>query len=384
LGDATVSSDRQLTRRARAISVAVLSAIVWLASPRAKADEDIPTYKALRCERDCPPFTEAKEVTVVAPIYPSQYTGGEGVYVEALVDVDFTIAVDGSVKNPFVEFLLGPQAFADSALHAISLRTYQPGTENGLPIAENHRTRFVFSISNPLVGAREEVATSYHRAIELADTGKIADAIAVLNEATAKPLLNFYERTMLAYALAKLYSSTGDYWYARVAVRVATIFEAHYYLDKRVIDTAIRLRITLEALNGDFAESFAWFDILNKRAQVKDDDPISLYIKKLHAAIDSSSPLIMDARISVASGPAKGVDDPLSWQHTLLRREFEFSQVDGKLDHFDLLCDRHAIRSPVSDKAHWTVPASWTGCVINVFGAPNTKFRFVEMPSAVH
>ena len=47
-----------------------------------------------------------------------------------------------------------------------------------------------------------------------------------------------------------------------------------------------------------------------------------------------------------------------------------------------LVCQRHGIRSQVSDKADWTIPASWSGCFINVTGTPGTKFSFVEMAPA--
>jgi hypothetical protein len=348
---------------------------------RAEAADGIPAYEVLSCEHDCPPFTPATALNKPAPLYPKQFTNVTDVYVEALVDVDFTISTDGSVKNPVVEFLLGPPPFAKSVLYAVSQRTYQPATEGGIPVEENHRIRFMFAMRDISSGARKEVGDAYAKAIGLAKDGKTADAIALLNETAAKPLLNFYERTILAYTLATIEMSTGDYWTGRNNIRIATIDEGHY-LDKRVIDNAIRLRIALEALNGEFAESFAWFDILNKRAEVKGDDPMSLLVERLHSAILGTAALTLDARIPLTSDPENG--GPAFWQHTLLRRSFEFNQVDGTLDHFDLLCNRHSIRSPVSAKADWTVPANWGGCVINVYGVANTKFQFLEMPPPNH
>lgn len=87
--------------------------------------------------------------------------------------------------------------------------------------------------------------------------------------------------------------------------------------------------------------------------------------------LDGNTPLALDAAISPDAGAP-------SWQHTLLRRSFSFAEIGGKLNAFELRCDRHGIESAVSDKANWAVPQSWTGCVIYVSGMPGTKFQFVE------
>jgi hypothetical protein len=177
---------------------------------------------------------------------------------------------------------------------------------------------------------------------------------------------------MAAYALAVLDAKAGDYWSGREAIRVATIDEGRF-LDEKSIDGALRLRIRLEAACGDLAESLAWYEILKRHSEIKPDDSIAQVIAKLHELIDGPAALTSDARIPLAGEPA-------FWQHTLLKRSFQFQSITGKLDRFDLLCARHSIRSAVSDKANWTVPASWSSCVVNVSGQPGTKFQLVELP----
>ncbi len=355
-----------------------LGLLFALAAAPAFAD-DIPAFVTLSCEKDCPPFTHARILDNPGVSYPMRYTGREGVYVEALVDIDYTIAADGSVKDAVVEQLLGPQDFADNALRAVNGRRYQPATEGDKPVEENHRVRFMFSIPSAAQGGRAAMVNAYRKAVELADAGKRDEAIATLREVSARPQLNFYERTMAGYALAVLEAQAGDNFAARDAVRIATIGRGKF-LDRKTTVDALRLRIRLEAATGEFAESFAWFDILKASTSVADDDPEAKMIAKLHEAIAAPPPLAMPARVPDAGGPA-------FWQHTLLRRGFEFHDITGKLDSFELRCQRHGIRSAVSDKANWTIPASWTGCFINVAGTPGTRFNFVEfapaMPGAV-
>lgn len=346
-----------------------------LGAAPAFADDDIPAFEVLTCEKDCPPFTRAVLLDNPGVHYPEAYNRRVE-FVEAMVDIDFIIAVDGSVKDVVVETLLGPQAFADAALQAIGGRKYRPATEGGKPVEECHRARFMFTmpgVTHP--GGRAEMVNDYRKAVGLAKENKLGEAVAAMRAISAQPELNLYERTMAGYALAIMEQQSGDALAARDAVRIATLNRGRY-LDQQSVDGAIRLRIHLEAMSGEFAESFAWFDILKARGPVASDDPEAVLVAKLHGAIAAPQPLAMRARI-----PAQGT--PAFWQHTLLRRSFEFHDVAGKLDSFILRCQRHGIRSVISGKANWTIPAGWSGCFINVTGAPGSTFMFVEVAPAI-
>jgi len=352
----------------RSATALVSFLIAMLLAGIARADEDIPSFKVLTCEKDCPQRTAAVPINKPAAEYPS--TRDESAITEGLVDVHYTIGTDGLVKDAQVERLIGPQEFADTALQTVRARTFKPATENGKPVEENRRVRFAFLMGD-MGGARDEIVSAYSNATGLAKAGKTQDAIAAYNSILVKEHLNFYERTMVAYALARAYALSHDYPTAIKQIRIATIMEGHF-LDRRTQENAIRLRIKLEAATGEIADAFAWFEILKKHATVGQDDPEATLVDKLHALIGTAQPLVMDALI-----PRE--EDKPAWQHTLLRRNFAFAQIDGALNRFALRCDQHGIESVVSDTAEWAVPKSWTGCVIYVDGAPGTKFKFIEM-----
>ena len=340
-------------------------------APR-QGEAEIPTYQVLNCEKDCRSTTPARVIDAPLPSYPLRYEGHGGYYVEALVDVDYTIAADGTVKDAAVESAVGPPEFADNTLRAVSARRYQPAMEGGQPVEENHRVRFVFHAQIRAEGARPSIVSAYQAAVQQSRDNKTPQAIAALRDIVDRTQVNFYERTMAAYALAMLYAQNGDYLTGREMIRIATIGEGQYLEDGTTAD-AIRLRIRLEALTGEFSEAFAWIGILRQIGA--DDARESKVADTLRGLIAGPDPLTVEARI-----PAGGM--PVFWQHTLLRRAFEFQAVEGKLDSFELRCRRHGMRSAVSDKSDWTIPASWSGCFINVTGTPGTKFTFVEMPQA--
>ena len=352
--------------RAPTLFLAILAVVSFSAA--ARAEEDIPAYQTLTCDRNCPSVIPARVIDAPLPAYPMRFEGYGGRVSDALVDVDFTIGTDGTVKNAVVEYLLGPQEFAERTLNAVNARRYQPATEGGQAVEESHRIRFTFRTGDGELGGRMGIVAAYQKALILVKQGKTADAIAALREIAGRPELNFYERTMATYELATLYYQTGDYMDGRDMIRIATIGRGRF-LDGASVDDAIRLRIRLEALCGEFAEAFAWISVLRGRG-VESDTERSV-ADKMRGLIAGPDPLAAEARIPADANPA-------FWQHTLLRRGFEFHEIVGKLDSFELRCQHHGIRSAVSDKSSWTIPASWSGCFINVTGTPGTKFTFVE------
>jgi hypothetical protein len=63
--------------------------------------------------------------------------------------------------------------------------------------------------------------------------------------------------------------------------------------------------------------------------------------------------------------------------HDLSRRTFAFQPADG-LDEFTLACRQSILKSKITPMAQWTVPKSWSDCMIFVTGQPGTKFSVIE------
>ena len=105
---------------------------------------------------------------------------------------------------------------------------------------------------------------------------------------------------------------------------------------------------------------------------------IDLYNKAI-AVIDSEKAIATKGRLEQRADAENA--SPL-WQTGLLRREFEFSNLVGNFDHFELRCDYTRFVSPLNETSTWQVPASWGRCELLVFGASGATLTLVEYSPA--
>lgn len=351
---------------------AVLTILLLLTSILvARADDPKPPpIKTLACEEKCGQIYVAAEVVdKVVPTFPVTEAGYFGtVYSEGIIIVRYVVGTDGHTKDVAVDELLGPPDMGERAVKAISAWTFKPATQDGKPVEEPKKMRFVFVVDHAPKVAREEVGRDYRHAQSLAREGKVDEAMVEFTTLLKEPKLNFYERMTISYSVALLYTAKKDYLRAREAIRTAT-WDDGKWLEVHARLSALRLRLQLEAATGEFAEAQAMFDSLKKHASVEKDD--QQLIDKMQAALDGPSPLAVDGIV-----PPAEVSD--SWSHSLVRRRFDFPKITGTLDHFKLRCGQHGIESPINDQAQWTVPKSWGDCDLYVFGTPGTTFQLVE------
>jgi TonB family protein len=355
-------------------AVAALATPLLFAASLHAQENDLPTYTVLGCGSHC--------VNVKGPIVIGEHRAAfpmeevlqarDATDAEAYVEIRFTVAADGTVQDPVVAKLIGPQIFAQSAVRAIKDWRYQPATANGVAVpSRNLHAAFIYMYGEEgVAAARDDVYYAYGKAHRLVDAGKYDEADAVLAPVLALPRLNFYERAMVSFQLAISELAQKDFLAAREHIEDATIQEAKF-MDPRAKESAIRLRIGLDGLTGQFGDALAWFEILKATVALPADDPEAKLVAKIRARLADSRPLIVSGRI-----PPANHDD--SWDHTLLRRNFAFSNITGKVDQFALRCDQQQIASRISEKAEWHVPADWSDCELSVYGDPGASFEVLE------
>jgi hypothetical protein len=326
--------------------IATITIAVALAGAAAKAG-DIATYPALVCEKFC------AHVVAATPVEPLPAFFHAGANQAGFVDVSFVVGVDGHAKDAIVERAVGPRALVDAALDALDHTAWHPAVAEGAPVAENKRYRFEFSDA----GVPETIASKD------CDASTAPNAIA----GTTIP-----ELLTNAKCAAQWQARAGDYAAALRASRIATIDEGRW-LAPEVRERALRLRVELEAQEGEMGEALMAFDTLQKvdEAPLLAGDPDVALMARIYAAIDADKPLT-SAGIIAADGGS------LLWQHVLFRRTFSFSDASGKLDRFTIRCGTHSFGSPVLDKGAWNVPGGWSACVLYVFGTANTTFNLIE------
>jgi len=348
-----------------------LCAAAFAALSVASVAQDLPQVHVLACETGCPKWVAPKPVGEHRSYFP---TGEKNAFpqfrAEAFAVIRFTITPEGTVRDPVLEKLVGPQDFADNAIEAVKTWRYQPATADGVPTAANWRTEVAYFFSPPESGARDATYYAYKKAQGLIGEKKYDEAIAVAVEALGAQRLNFYEREMLSYLAALGYAAKGDYLTARDYAEDATLFDAKF-LSRDGREAAMRLRVKLEALTGQFAEASAWYEKLKQNARIGADDSTTKIIAIVDARLNDAKPITMAARI-----PTNGY--PPLWSHTLLRRHFLFPEADPGVDRLMIDCDRNRIESPISTAAEWHVPKSWSNCRLLVHGAPGAKFMLTE------
>lgn len=344
------------------------------ADPAASAasEQSLPTYKVLPCPNACARATPAVPVDIPKPLFPLNDVNWLTGYVEGLVQIRYTIAVDGHVSDAAIERLLGPPDFGERALDSVRRRVFRPATVEGKPVEQGATVRFVFRITDSERGAREKIARAYQRARDQLRDGKADEALAILGEASKEPHLNFYERTMMAYVMALVRATRKEYDAALSSVDLALLNDGDF-LDRKVRESALRLGFDLLAVRGDFAKAFHYEQVLKDLGRLKADDPILATAAKMQAAIDATTPLGIPGYI-----PRGGDGESNTWRHVLLRRTFAFDQIAGTVGSFMLSCDQQAIESPVKMGAEWHVPPTWSNCDLLVEGDPGATFRLIE------
>lgn len=351
-----------------------LAALLMLfAAPAHAQDANLPSVAILDCGKNCGIRTAPKRLDDSKPFFPDQeaLSYPQNYDAEAFVMIRFTVTAQGTVDDPVVEKLIGPKAFAENSLDALKSRRYQPATADGKPVDfPNMLVSFNFRYSRLQLSAREEVANAYQKAQGLIDDKQFADANAVLLPVLSLEHLNFYERSMVSMLLADSYMGLKDYLLAREYIRDATIMNGDF-LDKEGLTSALRLRVRLDALTGQYADAFEAYGTLQKKTDLDANDTDTKLIGVLRKRLDDPRPIMVPGMI-----PATGYF-PL-WDHTLLRRHFSFPQVTGKVDRFELRCDQQRIASSVSTTAEWHVPDDWSNCMLDVFGDAGAKFTVLE------
>jgi hypothetical protein len=227
-----------------------------------------------------------------------------------------------------------------------------------------------YSFNPPVTGARDSVYSDYNKAKDLIDARNYSGAIALLTPVLSLERLNFYEREMVSLLLSASYLGLKDYITVGEYAEAATLFNGRY-LTPPARTMTIRLRITADVMTGDYADAFSWYGTLKKTESVGPDDPVTKLIDIAKARLADPNPIHVSGRI-----PAIGYVN--LWSHTLLRRNFSFPTVTGKLANFVLDCDQQSLQSVISTTAEWHVPKSWSRCSLRVRGDPGATFTLLE------
>jgi len=89
------------------------------------------------------PQSELTVQKTVQPVYPMKAENGK---IEGWVDVEFTVAETGKVKDVSVRATSNPGVFEDAAIKAVSQWRYKPVLRDAQPVSVRSQIRVRFTL----------------------------------------------------------------------------------------------------------------------------------------------------------------------------------------------------------------------------------------------
>ena len=89
----------------------------------------------------------ANDLTLLKSVKPSYPKGAEARKSEGWVELDFTVAQSGAVKDIVVHAASTPGVFDDAAISALAKWRYQPVLRDSSPVEQRARVRIRFILT---------------------------------------------------------------------------------------------------------------------------------------------------------------------------------------------------------------------------------------------
>jgi TonB family protein len=300
---------------------------------------------------------------------------------EGWVMVSFVISAEGEVREAMIEDSSGVESIERAALEAVSRWRYVPATENGQPVEQAMvSTRLTFQLEDGQKGASSAFLSKYRQLSRLLNEGKAAEAAPLVEELEFKGRNNLYEDAWFWWAKYVYLERSGSQdEQKRTALQRAIGYEEEYLTPDQFVTAAQQL-VVLHARTFDFSSSISTFERLRDSRTARRADDHEKVVAALTPAYERMREIVAGEQALVMEGKVREHD---YWVHKLLRRSFELSDVDGRLDALDIRCASGTRRyNTIPVAAVWTVPASWGDCGVYVKGEPGTTFKFHEYPAS--
>jgi TonB family protein len=347
-------------------------------APADAAEAGLSPAEAGRVPRPLQGATAARLVEAGEAEYPQSalWRGREG-----WVDLSFVIRPDGTVGDPVIEDSSGIPELEKSALKAVMRSRYSPATLDGKPVEQCAATmRYKFVIASLPRGARRAFITEFERAQSALRTGDLAAARAIADELAERHTTNLYEDARRWVLEAQLREAGGDKAGALDAIERALSYGEKHLEPVLYRDLVVRAFWRAGELQ-QWSRALAMDERLVALADTAPGTPVHPNVVRaaaeIRAAIAGPQILGFPGTVGYRTGCAEGRPN---WQHELLRREFAFDSVEGKVDDFELRCDWRRIRGSVNTEQAWKVPENWGWCQLFVFGEEGARVKLVEYP----
>ena len=317
-------------------------------------------------------FQPAKTLKRINPEYPVEAArrGQEG-----WVKMSYVIDEDGHVQDPVVDDFSGNRAFKRKALNAIKRWTFEPAMKNGKPTQQCHQAVQFDFLMGGKPGATRDFIRAYKDVDAIYQQRKYAEANAALKDLHNQDNLNRYENAWLWNMDALIASGLEDWQrelnsFARMLPSNRSVDGKHSVFSDNHIAFVHQRMVILASKLGLYADAQTYYERLqemdNQQERLSEITPL---IAKVREHIDSDSAIQVEVTI----------DERGNWFHTLVRNQFAFDGIEGKLDTVEVRCESHRERFTVAENHIWNIPESWGQCRVLVEGQENAAFNLIEV-----
>lgn len=338
-----------------------------------QGDSALPTVSVMPCQAKCAAHTPPKAISTIIPTFPQKEANA---FVESFIEIRMLISTDGKAHSARLEHLIGPQIFGDLALDAVSNWKFEPATSNGIPVDEEVTLPFFFQLDSP-TGARLTFFDNYNSATQLIRNDNADKAYQKLHDMFFEPSLTLYERGMAANLLASLQLTRGDYFGTQMTAKLAYEF-GQKILPSTVAQNLLKLELEADLASGDIGGGLSTLFQLQKDKSFDEKDSVVALTENAREKVEAISELVTSMKIPDSDQQAFfGTEVNLD----LYRQNFNFGAITGSLEKFEMRCDQATIESKITPTAVWHVPENWSGCALEIHGAPGTTFQVYQSKS---
>lgn len=295
---------------------------------------------------------------------------------EGWVEVCFSITAEGNVSDIIINDLVGPKAFASSAIATMKSWKYKPATWQGQPVPQlNNYISMTFALRPLRPGASSRRVREYKEIRAMIAAGNLVEADQRLDTIFEQDLnlyeLAFFNMQRAAIAHLEKEYGTESYYLRRVSTAERLIGQkASRSVMSKLFVAHVNARQYATALH-------VYEELAQEQASIENWQELEEIHAQLIQARDGNQPYYTEGTVRETQDPATG-----HWYQQLLKRSIEFSDINGELDRFEFRCDKKVFTDKITSGKNWSVPDEWGACSIYVYGKPGTTFKLFEMPKS--
>jgi len=353
-------------------------------------------------------ITDATPIKRFPPKYPiNEARAGR----DGWVVVSYIVEPDGSTSNMLIESSSGSKGFEKEARRAIKRWKFQPAIENGEAIQQCKNTvQLDYIMHREQDGVSKKFLRLFNKAHESLKQEETENSREVFekikNWKQYTHLESFYKYSILAKYQGKLKNKEKQLSYINQALRFSGIADFFKKLKNETTISANGIMLKagtnreeqISKIETDAAmkKDKLFFPILHQKLRLEIEfnavsdalDSInsllllssskpyhSSYIKQkqiLESFINGDKQLITTAHIFEND----------FWHYKLLRNQFSFTDIVGKLTKVDLRCSNKRHVYTINESSTWKIPKRWKDCSIYVYGEDNASFTLIELNEA--